>query len=59
MDDQRADPVVLLVDDDEMQRFLHRQALEPAGFEIVEAENGPTALEPSPSRCPTLLCSMC
>jgi hypothetical protein len=38
MDDQRTDPVVLLVDDDEMERFLHRQALEPAGFEIVEAE---------------------
>ncbi len=45
VDDQRADPVVLLVDDDEMERFLHRQALEPAGFEIVEAENGPAALE--------------
>jgi DNA-binding response OmpR family regulator len=45
VDDQRADPVVLLVDDDEMERFLHRQALEPAGFEIVEAENGPAAFE--------------
>jgi len=37
--------VVLLVDDDEMERFLIRQALEPAGFEIVEAEDGVTALE--------------
>jgi signal transduction histidine kinase len=45
MDDQHADPVVLLVDDDEMERFLHRQALEPAGFEIVEAEDGVAALE--------------
>jgi CheY-like chemotaxis protein len=45
MDEQRADPVVLLVDDDEMERFLHRQALEPAGFEIVEAEDGATALQ--------------
>jgi hypothetical protein len=35
MDDQPTDPVVLLVDGDEMERFLHRQALEPAGFEIV------------------------
>jgi signal transduction histidine kinase len=45
MDDQRGDPVVLLVDDDEMERFLLRQALEPAGFEIVEAEDGAAALE--------------
>jgi CheY-like chemotaxis protein len=45
MDDTRADPVVLLVDDDEMERFLIREALEPAGFEIVEAENGDAALE--------------
>jgi CheY-like chemotaxis protein len=45
VDDQRPDPVVLLVDDDEMVRFLHRQALEPAGFEIVEAEDGAMALE--------------
>ena len=45
MDNERADPVVLLVDDDEMERFLHRQSLEPAGFEIVEAENGAAALE--------------
>jgi CheY-like chemotaxis protein len=44
MDDQNADPVVLLVDDDEMERFLHRQALEP-GFEIVDAEGGVAALE--------------
>ena len=45
MDDQRADPVVLLVDDHDMERFLHRQALEPAGFEIVEAKDGAAALE--------------
>src|SRR5437660_9382973 len=45
MDDQQADPVVLLVDDDEMERFLHREDLEPAGFEIVEAEDGAAALE--------------
>jgi len=45
MDDHRADPVVLLVDDDDMERFLHRQVLEPAGFEIVEAKDGAAALE--------------
>jgi len=44
-DDQSVPPVVLLVDDDETARFLHRQALEPAGFEIVEAEDGAAALE--------------
>jgi signal transduction histidine kinase len=44
-DEQRADPVVLLVDDDETARLLHRQALEPAGFEIVEAAHGLAALE--------------
>jgi len=45
MEAQPTDPVVLLVDDDEMERFLQRQALEPAGFEIVEAEDGAAALE--------------
>jgi signal transduction histidine kinase len=37
-------PVVLVIDDDEMQRFLYREALEPAGFEIVEADGGTTAI---------------
>jgi CheY-like chemotaxis protein len=45
MDEQRCDPVVLLIDDDEMERFLYRQALEQEGFEIVEAEDGAAALE--------------
>src|SRR6266851_4013909 len=35
----RAMPVVLVVDDDEMQRFLCREALESAGCEIVEASD--------------------
>ena len=45
MDDARAHPLILLVDDDDMERFIHRQALEPAGFEIIEAKDGATALE--------------
>jgi len=45
MDDGRAHPLILLVDDDDMARFLYRQALEPAGFAIVEAKDGITALE--------------
>ena len=44
MDEQRCDPVVLLIDDDEMERFPYRQALEQEDFEIVEAEDG-AALE--------------
>jgi len=45
MDDRLTDPVVLLVDDDEIARLLRRQVLDPAGFEIVEAEDGAAALE--------------
>ena len=45
MDEQRCDPVVLLIDDDELERFLYRQALEQEGFETVEAEDGAAALE--------------
>ena len=37
-------PVVLVIEDDKMQRFLYREALEPAGFEIVEADSGRTAI---------------
>ena len=37
-------PAILIVDDDAIERFLHRQALEPAGFAIVEAKDGATAL---------------
>ena len=45
MDDARTHPLILLVDDDDTERFIHRQALEPAGFEIIEATDGATALE--------------
>src|SRR5437868_1476999 len=41
---QRAGPLILIADDDETERFLQRQVLEPAGFEIVEAKNGSAAL---------------
>jgi CheY-like chemotaxis protein len=36
---------VLLVDDDEMVRRSVRQALEPIGWEVAEAENGRVAVE--------------
>ena len=42
---QRVGPLILIADDDETERFLQRQVLEPAGFEIVEAKNGSAALE--------------
>src|SRR5213082_517044 len=42
---QRAGPLILIADDDETERFLQRQVLEPAGFEIVEAKSGAAALE--------------
>jgi PAS domain S-box-containing protein len=42
---QRVGPLILIADDDETERFLQRQVLEPAGFEIIEAKNGAAALE--------------
>ncbi len=38
-------PKILLVDDSSLARRSMRQILEPAGFEIVEAEDGMVALE--------------
>ncbi len=38
-------PRVSIVDDQEMDRLLLREALEAAGFEVLEAINGPSALE--------------
>ncbi len=40
----RLAPLILVVDDDEMQRFLCREALESAGFEIEEASDGARAI---------------
>jgi PAS domain S-box-containing protein len=41
---QRDKPLILVVDDDRIERYLHRQALEHAGFAIIEVANGTTAL---------------
>lgn len=41
---RRAKPLILVVDDDPVERLLHRQALEHAGFEVTEATNGRMAL---------------
>src|SRR3984957_2061542 len=42
---QRGGPLVLIADDDETERVLQRQVLEPEGFEIIEAKNGQAALQ--------------
>ncbi len=42
---QREQPLVLVVDDDMLLRFLVREALESAEFAVEEAENGSEALE--------------
>ena len=34
---RRTRPLLLVVDDDDVQRLLYREALEPSGFDIVEA----------------------
>jgi signal transduction histidine kinase len=41
---RRTMPLILVIDDDAMQRFLCREALEGAGFEMVEAADGATAI---------------
>jgi PAS domain S-box-containing protein len=41
---RRGRPLLLVVDDDEMQRFLYREALEPNDFDIVEATDGAEAI---------------
>jgi PAS domain S-box-containing protein len=43
-DFRRPRPLLLVVDDDEMQRFLYREALEPNDFDIVEATDGVSAV---------------
>lgn len=40
----RPKPLVLVADDDENMRLLVRESLEPAGFDVDEAENGIEAL---------------
>ncbi len=46
---------VLVVDDDFTTRLLYREALEPAGFKVIEAEDGITALEKYQSEKPDII----
>ena len=38
-------PTVLIVDDDDNQRLLYREELTMEGYDIVEASNGPDAID--------------
>jgi len=42
---RRPKPLILIVDDDQMERFLQREVLESAGFDIIEAKRGVEALQ--------------
>ncbi len=38
-------PTVLIVDDDDNQRLLYREELTMEGYDIIEASNGPDAID--------------
>ncbi len=50
--DKRA--TVMVVDDDEYERSLFRILLEPCGYEILEAQDGPACLGACANRLPDL-----
>lgn len=43
--ERNASPVVLVVDDEELLRYVATEIFEDAGFEVVEAANGREALD--------------
>lgn len=43
--DSRENPTILVTDDDAMTRMLTRQCLEAEGMIVLEAENGPAAID--------------
>jgi CheY-like chemotaxis protein len=51
----RVAPVVMLVDDDEVNRYLLREALNPYQFRILEARSGREALEVAAREVPSLI----
>ena len=51
----RERPLVLIADDDEMQRFLFREALEAVGFDLIEATDGEAALAAFDQHTPDLV----
>ncbi|MGE0745773.1 MAG: hybrid sensor histidine kinase/response regulator [Rhodospirillales bacterium] len=47
--------LILVVDDDEMQRLVAREFLESAGFTVAEAEDGPTGFAQARTLRPALI----
>jgi len=54
-DPQDNRPVVLIAEDDPSQRMLARVALEQAGFNVLEAENGHEALDKADRQAPDIV----
>ncbi|MBV9859399.1 MAG: response regulator [Alphaproteobacteria bacterium] len=52
---KRTRPLVLIVDDDQMQRFLCAEVLSQAGFDTAEADDGVAALAMVPRLVPDLV----
>ena len=52
---QREAPLILIADDDETERFLQRQVLEPEGFQVTEAKDGEAALQVFNQHSPDLV----
>ncbi|MCB0135926.1 MAG: response regulator, partial [Caldilineaceae bacterium] len=48
---------ILVVDDNETQRYLSRTILQAVGYEVITAENGAEALEAARSSPPDLIIS--
>ena len=48
---------ILIVDDDASMRLFERKVLLPGGYEILEAEDGATALEIAKAKIPDLIIS--
>jgi len=53
--DERRAPVVLIIDDQETDRYILRRHLEEAGCAVVEAEGGKAGLEAARARKPTVI----
>jgi len=49
-------PCILIIDDDDNQRLLYREAFEAEGYDVVEARDGREGLVVSPIVAPTPSC---
>jgi len=53
--DREAGSTIMLVEDDEINRAMLRQLLQKSGYRVVEAGNGPDALEVASREHPLLI----